>query len=202
MIFLLGTNSSSIKKGTTDGIICPNCNCASTLNYSVYSKYTHITLIPLFPVGKYAVVTCQNCNEIIELEELDETTIAKLASENTNLNNPIWMFFGSFVLLCSITYGCYTYFKTDTKTDFYIQNPTSKDVYYVKDDKGYYYTFRIDSVSNDKIFSTVNEYQVDLPYEIDEINQAQNYLKNTINYSKKEILTLYKNDKIISIKRD
>lgn len=169
---------------------------------SVYSKYTHITLIPLFPVGKYAVVTCENCNEIIELDNLDENTVTKLASENTKLKSPIWMFFGSFVLLCSILFGCYTYFKADAKTDLFIQNPTSKDVYYVKDDKGYYYTFRIDSVSNDKIFATENEYQVDLPYEIDEINKTENYLKNTLNYSKKEILTLYKNDKIISIKRD
>jgi hypothetical protein len=202
MIFLLGTNSSVIKKGSVDGGICPSCHCSSTLNYAVYSKYTHITLIPLFTVGKYAVVTCQNCNEIIELDDLDENMVNKLASENNKLKSPIWMFFGSFALLCSIIYGGYTYIKTDAKTDLYIQNPMSKDVYYVKDDKGYYYSFRIDSVSKEKIFATENEYQVDLPYEIDEINKTENYLKNTLNYTKKEILTLYKNDKIISIKRD
>ncbi|WP_395044998.1 zinc-ribbon domain-containing protein [Flavobacterium sp.] len=202
MIVLIGTNSKIIKNGNISNVNCPNCKINSTLHYSVYSRYTHLTLIPLFPVGKEAVVTCESCNNIIEINSLDDKTISKLYVENNNLKNPIWMFFGSFIIILAIIYGIFNYYKNNNETEIYIKKPMVNDVYAIKDSKGYYYTLRIDAISNDSIFATENDFQVDLPYDIDEINKTKNYTKNKIIYSKFELLKFYKDDKIISIIRN
>lgn len=202
MLLIIGTRSIEIKRGNLSGTICPKCNEVSDFDYFVYSKYTYITLIPLFPVGKEAFIVCQKCNQIIDVKDIDDISVEKLVSENTNLKNPIWTYFGSFVLALVIFYGIYNFFKSNNETEEYIQNPTVNDVYCIKDGKGFYYTFRIDSISNDSIYATENDFQVGLPYEIDEINQPKNYNKIKINYSKAELENLYKEDVITSIIRN
>ncbi len=202
MLLILGTKSTEIKRGNFSGAICPKCREVAGFDYFVYSKYTHLTLIPLFPVGKEAVVICDDCNEIIDINDLDDTIVEKLASENNNLKNPIWMYFGSFLLVLILAYAIYNYFKSDNQTETYIQNPTINDVYCIKDAKGFYSTFRIDTISNDSIFATQNDYQVGMPYEIEDININEYYTNSKINYSKKEIENLYNEDKITSIIRN
>lgn len=201
MLLLLGTKSTEIKRGNFSGVICPKCSEASAFDYAVYSKYTYATLIPLFPVGKEAIVICEDCNEIIDINDLDDTIVEKLASENNDLKNPLWTYFGSFVLALTMIYGVYHFFKSNKETDIYIQNPTINDVYCIKDAKGFYYTFRIDKISNDSIFVTENDYQVSMPYDIDEINIPENYTKNRVSYTKSELKNLYKEDKVSSIIR-
>jgi hypothetical protein len=202
MLLIVGTKSKEIKKGNFSGTICPKCKEVSTFNYFVYTNYTFITLIPLFPVGKEAIVTCEKCNETIEINDLDDTLVEKLATENSNLKNPIWTYFGSFALVLAIIYGLYSYFQSNNETEKYVQNPTVNDVYAIKDDKGFYYTFRIDSISNDSIYATESDYQAELPYEVDEINIPENYTNKKISYSKKELENLYKEDCISSIIRN
>ena len=202
MIVLIGTNSKLIKNGTVSNVVCPSCKTNSKIHYFVYSKFTHLTFIPLFPVGKNAVVTCESCNSIIEIETLDDKTISKLFADNNNLKNPIWMFIGSFILFLALIYGVYNYFKTNNQSELYLEKPMVNDVYEIKDSKGFYYTFKIDSVSNDSIYATENDFQVNLPYDFDEINKIENYSKNKIIYSKFEALKLYQDDKIISIIRN
>lgn len=201
MLLIVGTKSTEIKRGKFSGTICPKCREVAEFDYFVNSKYTFITLIPLFPVGKEAVVVCNECDEIIDINDLHDTTVEKLAAENNDLKNPIWTYFGSFVLVLAIIYGIYNYFKSNDETEKFVQNPSVNDVYAIKDAKGFYYTFRIDSLSNDSIYATENDYQVDLPYNIDEINLPENYTKSKISYSKKELKNLYQEDYISSIIR-
>ncbi len=112
------------------------------------------------------------------------------------------MFIGSFILFLALIYGVYNYFKTNNQSELYLEKPMVNDVYEIKDSKGFYYTFKIDSVSNDSIYATENDFQVNLPYDFDEINKIENYSKNKIIYSKFEALKLYQDDKIISIIRN
>ena len=132
MLLLLGTKSTEIKRGNFSGAICPKCREVSRFDYFVYSKYAYITLIPIFPVGKEAIVVCDDCNEIIDINDLDDTIVEKLASENNDLKNPIWMYFGSFLLVLAIIYGIYYYFKSNNETEKYVQNPTINDVYAIE----------------------------------------------------------------------
>lgn len=201
MIFLLGTNSHKIKDGAIENVVCPSCKCTTKLKYSVYSRYTHITYIPFFPVEKNAKIYCNACENEIDLKDIDDKTISRLACENDNLKNPIWMFFCSFAIMVCIIYGVYVYLKSDNKTALLIKNPMIEDVYYMKDSKGYYYTLRIDSTSSDSIYTTENDYQVDAPYDIDDINLPENYTKQRSSFTKKELVKLYDLGKIISIKR-
>ncbi len=202
MVVLVGTSNSIIKKGEAHNVTCPYCHCNTTINYSIHNKYAVITFIPLFPVEKYASIYCNTCNQEIGLKDLDENTLSRLAKENNDLRSPLWMFFGSFAIVCGLIYGLYSYFKSDTKTALFIKNPMIEDVYYMKDAKGYYYTFRIDTILKDSIYTTENDYQVDAPYNIDDINVSENYTNQKTNFSKKELITLYDSGKIISIKRD
>lgn len=202
MILLVGTRDTIIKKGEVHNVTCLHCHSTATIQYNVLSKYAQITFIPLFPIKKNAIVHCTNCNQEIELQDLDANIISKLASENNNLKNPIWMYFGSFAVVCFAIYGVFYYFKSDSKTALFVQNPMVEDIYYVKDSKGYYYTFRIDAQTKDSIFTTENDYQVDLPYDLDDINVAENYTTKKSNYSKKELNHLFQDGKITAIKRN
>ena len=201
MIILIGTNDRIIKKGEADNVICPHCNSNSTIKYNIHNKYVFITLIPLFPVEKYASIDCNTCNKEIKLKDLDENTLTRLAAENNNLKSPIWMFSGSFIFVICLIYGFYNYFKSDSKTDLFIKNPIINDVYYMKDTKGYYYTYRIDKITKDSIYSTENDYKVDSPYDIDDINISENYSNKKNHFSKEDLMKIYESNKIISIKR-
>jgi len=202
MLLILGTTSTEIKRGKFSGAICPKCRKVSDFDYFVNSKYTYITLIPLFPVGKEAIVVCNNCNEIININNLDDAIVEKLALENNNLKNPIWSYFGSFLVTLSIGFGIYNYFQSNNETEKYVQSPRINDVYGIKDANGFYYTFRIDKISNDSIYATENDYKVGMSYEIEDLNKIENYTNNKISYSKKELENLYKEDKITSIIRN
>lgn len=202
MILLVGTNTTVIKKSEAQNVICPHCKCDTTISYEVLCKYTSITLIPLFPVEKFVIINCTNCGEEINLNELSDTTISKLAYENNNLKNPIWTFFGSFLLALVIIYGIYLYAKSNNETEKYIRKPLIGDVYCIKDNEGFYYSLKIDKIHNDSIYATENDYKVDLPYEIDDINKNENYTKKKIIYSKKELNKLYEENKITSIIRN
>ncbi len=128
--------------------------------------------------------------------------VEKLALENNNLKNPIWSYFGSFLVTLSIGFGIYNYFQSNNETEKYVQSPRINDVYGIKDANGFYYTFRIDKISNDSIYATENDYKVGMSYEIEDLNKIENYTNNKISYSKKELENLYKEDKITSIIRN
>ncbi|MFM7017649.1 zinc-ribbon domain-containing protein [Flavobacterium sp.] len=202
MIVLVGTRDSIIKKGEAPNVTCPHCHSTSTIKYNIHSRYTQITFIPLFPVEKKASLWCSNCDQEIALNDLDSSTISKLAAENNNLRSPLWMYFGSFVIVCYILYSLYSFYKSDSKTSLFIKNPRAEDVYFMKDSKGYYYTFRIDKITKDSIYTTENDYQVYAPYDIDDINVSENYTTKKSNYSKKELLDLFQDGKITAIKRN
>jgi len=202
MLILVGTNNKIIKKGNFKHTICPNCREVSAFDYIVFSKYAHLTYIPLFPVGKDAVVICENCDETIDINDFDDTTLSKLAQENNNLKNPVWMYFGSFALVIASIYGIYIYFNSGKKTDLYFKKPMLSDVYCLKNSKGFYYTIKIDSLTKDSVYATENDFQVNLPNEIDEINQPENYTTIKVKYSKNDLLKLYNDNKISSIIRN
>jgi len=156
----------------------------------------------IISIKKIATINCSVCKNEIDLNDLSDGTISKLAAENNNLKNPIWTFFGSFVIVCCLAYFAFNYFKTEDKTKLLINNPKIEDVYYMKDAKGYYYTFRIDSITKDRIYATVNDCEVDLPYEIEDIDVTENYTNKNVGYTKHEINQLFKENKIVSIKRN
>lgn len=199
MIILVGTHDSNIKNGVIFNEKCSNCKAENTLHFSIYKTYVHLTTIPLFPVGKSVFIKCNNCGEKFDYEDLNQNSQLKLASEKTK--NSIELFTGSIILILIGIYSSYAYFKDSDKTAELIKTPIVGDVYNLKFSNGYYSNMKIDKVTKDSVFTTHNNFNAYLPYEIDDLDRAENYTNRKMNYSKKELLELYKNDGIIKIRR-
>jgi predicted nucleic-acid-binding Zn-ribbon protein len=199
MMVLVGTRDSNVKNGIVSNEKCPKCGTENALHFSIYQRYTHLTLIPLFPVGKYVNIQCSNCKETFEYEDLSKNIQDQL--KNQKLKSSIWMYTGSLILTLFIIFTINNYIQKKDETSVLIKNPIIGDVYNLKFSNGYYSSMRIDKVKNDSIYATYNDFDAYLPYEIDDIDKPENYSDRKVNYSKKDIIKLYKEDEIIEIKR-
>ncbi|QBN18438.1 zinc ribbon domain-containing protein [Flavobacterium nackdongense] len=199
MIVIVGTRDSNVKNGKLINEKCPKCETKNALHFSIYKRYTHLTLIPLFPVGKYVNIKCNNCNESFEYEDLSENIQNQLKDQK--LKSSIWMFTGSFILALFIIFTINKYIQKNDETSVLIKNPIIGDVYNLKFSNGYYSSMRIDKVTNDSVYTTHNNFNAYLPYEIDDIDKPENYSNRKVHYSKKDIIKLYQEDEIIEIKR-
>ena len=196
---LVGTRDSNVKNGIISNEKCPKCETENTLHFSIYKRYTHLTLIPLFPVGKYVNIQCSNCKETFEYEDLSKNIQEQL--KNQKLKSSIWMFTGSFILALFIIFTINNYIQKNYETSVLIKNPIIGDVYNLKFSNGYYSTMRIDKVTSDSVYTTHNDFNAYLPYEIDDIDKPENYSDRKVTYSKKNIIKLYQQDEIIEIAR-
>ena len=198
-MFIFGTVEKTIKTGKIDNINCPKCQSFCAFNYFIISSYTHITLIPLFPVAKRAEIECLNCNEFVDFNELSDKDLNKFGNENSNVKHPIWLYLGTLLFVAFLFYFAFNYFKKVDDTEIFIKNPTVNDVYFIKDNDGYYTALKIEKVTKDSILFLQNDYKATVFYEVEELDVPENYSKNSIKYSKNELQIL---DEIISIKRN
>ncbi len=198
-MFIFGTAEKTIKTGKIDNINCPRCRSFCTFNYFIISIYTHITLIPLFPVAKRAKIECLNCKEFIDFNELSDKDLNKFGNENSNVKHPIWLYLGTLLFAMFLLYFAFNYFKKVDDTEIFIKNPTVNDVYFIKDNDGYYTALKIEKVTKDSILFLQNDYKATVSYEVEDLDVPENYSKNIIQYSKIEMQKL---DEIISIKRN
>lgn len=196
---LVGTRDSNVKNGKIFNEKCPKCETENALHFSIYKRYTHLTLIPLFPVGKYVNIQCSNCEETFDYEDLSENIQEQL--KNEKLENTIWMFTGTIILALFTIFTINNYIQKKDETSVLIKNPVIGDIYNLKFSNGYYSSMRIDKVNNDSIYTTHNDFNSYLPYEIDDIDKPNNYSDRKVNYSKKDIIKLYQENEIIEIKR-
>ncbi|PKB17936.1 hypothetical protein [Flavobacterium sp. 5] len=199
MMVLIGVQDSNIKNGQILDSKCPKCESKNSLNFSIYRRYTHLTLIPLFPIGKYVNIECSNCSTIFDYDDLDKNS--QLQLKNEKLNNPIWMYSGCILLVLAITFFINNYIESKDESAILIKTPAKGDIYHLKFSNGYYSSMRIDQVTKDSIYTTHNDYDAYLPYEIKDIDKPENYSKRTIHYSKSEIANLYKEGEIIEVLR-
>jgi hypothetical protein len=199
MLFLIGTNDSNVKNGLLSGTKCPNCESMSTLSFSIFKKYVYVTLIPLFPVGKTVNIHCNHCDHYFDYEDLPEDIQEKLRNEK--LKSSVWMFSGSIVIALYLIYSFSNYWQEKDETSLLINTPAQGDVYNLKFSNGYYSTMKIDKITKDSVYTTHNDYNAYLPYEVDDLDKAENYSDRKVNYSRKSLLELYKNDEIIKIRR-
>ena len=204
MIILIGTKTHLIQEGQIKDVDCPKCSGNNSLTYRIYSKYVHLTMIPLFPVGKIFESECSDCNVDLDYEDFSENDKQKIINQKEikNTETPFWTYSGSALAIGFLIYGINYYIENNHQIEERIKTPTSGDVYNLKLDSGYYSTIRIDKISNDSIYTTQNDYQTNLPFDVDEIDIPENYTESKAIYSKKEILDLYEKDIISSIKRN
>lgn len=199
MIFLIGTKDSNLKNGIISDSTCPTCKSQNSLHFSINRRYTYLTLVPLFPVGKYVIIKCEKCSKLFDYEDLQENDQEKLRNEK--LKPSIWMFSGSIILILFIVYSLNNYIQTKDKTSILIKNPVAGDVYNLKLSSGYYSTLKINRITKDSIYTTHNNFNAYMPYEVDDINIEENYSDRKVSYSRKDLVKLYEEGEIIKISR-
>jgi hypothetical protein len=197
MLFLVGTRDSNIKNGVILNEKCPKCNKQDALHFSIYKKYTHVTLIPLFPVGKTVYIRCSNCEENFDYEDLSES--AQLQLRNEKLDYSIWMFSGSIIIALFLIFTINRYFENKDEAGVLIKNPMQGDVYNLKLNNGYYSNMRIDKITADSVYATLNDFQAYMPNEIDDLNKPENYSNRKVYYSRKDLIKLYQENEILKI---
>ena len=197
MLFLVGTRDSNIKNGVILNEKCPKCNTQDALHFSIYKKYTHVTLIPLFPVGKTVYIRCSNCEENFDYEDLSES--AQLQLRNEKLDYSIWMFSGSLIIALFLIFTINRYFENKDEAGVLIKNPMQGDVYNLKLNNGYYSNMRIDKITADSVYATLNDFQAYMPNEIDDLNKPENYSNRKVYYSRKDLIKLYQENEILKI---
>jgi hypothetical protein len=203
MIFF-GTKASTIKNGQIININCPHCETNSSMIYSVFGKYAHIYWIPFFPYKKITLTECTNCKKTFEYKELPENIKTKIdrEKERNPVKIPIWMFSGLFILVGIISFGFYNSYQNDINDAEYIKNPKVGDVYYIKMTDREFTTARVDKTTRTEIYLTNNDYIIDLESDIDEIDKNENYTKYKDTISFIQIQEAFKDNLIISIKRE
>ncbi|MFH7002700.1 zinc-ribbon domain-containing protein [Flavobacterium bizetiae] len=197
MIFLVGTRESNIKNGSILNEKCPKCQTQDTLHFSIYKRYTHVTLIPLFPIGKSVYIKCSHCNENFDYEDLTES--AQLQLKNEKLDNSIWMFSGSIIIALFLIFTINRYSENKDEAGILIKNPMQGDVYNLKLNNGYYSNMRIDKITSDSVYATLNDFQAYMPNEIDDLNKPENYSNRKVYYSRKDLIKLYQENEILKI---
>jgi len=200
MLFLVGTRDSNIKNGVILNEKCPKCNTQDALHFSIYKKYTHVTLIPLFPVGKTVYIRCSNCEENFDYEDLSES--AQLQLRNEKLDYSIWMFSGSIIIALFLIFTINRYFENKDEAGVLIKNPMQGDVYNLKLNNGYYSNMRIDKITADSVYATLNDFQAYIPNEIDDLNKPENYSNRKVYYSRKDLIKLYQENEILKITQE
>ena len=203
MIFF-GTKASTIKNGQIININCPHCETNSSMIYSVFGKYAHIYWIPFFPYKKITLTECTNCKKTFEYKELPENIKTKIdrEKERNPVKIPIWMFSGLFILVGIISFGFYNSYQNDINDAEYIKNPKVGDVYYIKMNDREFTTARVDKTTRTEIYLTNNDYIIDLESDIDELDKNENYTKYKDTISFLQIQEAFKDNLIISIKRE
>lgn len=200
MMILVGIRDSNVKNGIISNEKCPKCKTENSLHFSIYRKYVHLTLIPLFPVGKSVFINCNHCDGNFDYEDLNENCQQKLANEK--LSNSLWLFSGSFIIFLFLIFTINSFLSDNDETKLLIKKPIIGDVYNLKFSNGHYSTLKINKITADSVYTTHNDFYVYLPYELDDLDKAENYSNRKVSYSKKDLKQLYNNDEIIKIKRN
>jgi len=125
--------------------------------------------------------------------------------EYINLKNdtkgPIWQFAGLGIIAALISWGIYTNIEDKKKESVYLQLPQMGDVYKYKVENGNYSTFKIVDVSQDSIFISPNEYEINKIGQVYTIDKPENYSEIVYGLSKTKVKEMYDSGEIYDIDR-
>lgn len=202
MIFY-GSNSSRIKDGQINNVICPNCDTNTSMTYAIFGKYAYIYWVPLFPMGKENILECNNCHKTYNLNELSDTIKTKFEFEKQGAGIPIWYFSGIGVIALLIGLISYNSAQNSADNELYIQEPIIGDVYSLNiEGSSFYTTMKVSEVSADSVSVIYNDYEIDQKSGIDRIDKEKNYTDALDKYSKEELVFYFDEGFIYDIERD
>lgn len=198
-----GTTKKVIKKGKINNVACPACDEQTTLHYAIEMKYFHLYWIPFFPLKKITVAYCSQCQTDIEEKYFTTTIKSKLVRENeiSPARYPVWSFAIILILALLIPLAFLQSNNADTIKNSYVNHPQVGDLYYLSNDDATYTTMKVMAVEKDTVHFLMNDTVVTKFTKVFGITDESYYSNKLKSLSKKEIVTLYKNDNIYSIDR-
>lgn len=115
---------------------------------------------------------------------------------------PIWQFSGLLVLALLIGFAIYSGGKDKENTQLYLSAPAVGDIYEYKADNGSYSTMKLEKVTSDSLYLSLNDYEISKKSRLYKIDKDENYSEITYGYSKNEISQMQKEGIIFDINRD
>jgi hypothetical protein len=202
-MIIYGTKAENIKSGKILNVQCPKCEENTSMNYSVFGKYFYLYWIPFFPYEKISITECNSCRKTFESEQLPKniTQKLKLDYERNKPKYPFWMFSGLIFIICVVLYSFYYQIKTKEELAVFIKEPKVGDLYHYRTESRNYSLMKIYKLSKDSILFLVNDMESNQKSGVKEFN-SEIHFKEVYGFSKKDILTLYKEKKIFEINRD
>ncbi|WP_103069149.1 zinc ribbon domain-containing protein [Aquimarina sediminis] len=198
-MIIYGGKAVHLKSERSKKTTCPSCGTQGSLILSVYRMHAHIFWIPLFPTVKRGTSQCQHCKNILKTKEMPESLKRECESLKNNTKGPIWQFAGLGIIAVLITWGIYA--DGEDKKLEYIASPQVGDIYEYKIEIGSYSTLKVIDVSNDSVFVSPNEYEINRKSKINRINTPKNYSKSSYGISKNELKKMYDSGEIFDINR-
>ncbi len=204
MIFY-GTRASVLKKGQVRNIICPHCNESSTFNFSVYGQYKHIYWIPFFPIKKINVVECQNCKSSYDVKKMPQNIKSKFETNYniTSVKTPITHFSLAILIGIGVIVAFISGINRDKNTVDYAKNPKVGDIWHFKVRDGSFGLIRVDKVSRDSVFVTINDRVIDRKTETDKLNKLEYFTeKGKYRFGRLDVVQIQVKDTIFQIDRN
>ncbi|MDI9310875.1 MAG: hypothetical protein QM535_11720 [Limnohabitans sp.] len=199
-----GTKAANLKNGVINEVKCTSCQQEVDMIYSVYGKYFFVGILPFFPLKKVKFAECKNCKKTFGESDFSNAIENKIDADielNGVIKFPLWTYSG-LVVIPLIVLGVYLYHKNnESNTADYVKKPLVGDVYTIREDNQFT-TLRVDKVSNDSVYFTINDYTIGRQDKINRIDKPENYTNQKTAFSKEEIIQFHAKDSIVNIDRD
>jgi len=201
MIFF-GTGSASLDSVKTRNITCQHCNNQDTIYINIYRRHAHVFLIPVFPLGKSGSTYCTHCKETLSPKQMPEALKMQYKNIKGEAKGPIWQFSGLLVFALLIVFAIYSSGKNKEDTQLYLTQPAVGDIYEYKANNGSYSTMRLEKVTTESLFLSLNDFEISKKSRIYKIDKDENYSEITYEYSKSEMIQMHKEGIVFDINRD
>lgn len=200
-MIIFGVRKSDLGTVPSKNCACPSCGNYGSINYSAEGKYFHVFWVPTIPVRKKGYTACSDCDYLVWNKELPDSLIQEYNFLKSQLKFPWWYYSGIVVLTLFISWFAYR-LNQDKKDELeYLTNPKVEDVYSLKTGRGVYTNMKLVRIESDSLYFFLNTYQAVGLKGIKKLLYENDYRKDTVRYSKQQIVQDYHSDVIRGISR-
>lgn len=198
---IYGSKAVHLKSAQSKTATCPSCGTQGSIVLSVYRKHAHIFWIPLFPIGKKGVSECKHCKNVLKSNEMPDTIKNEYINLKNDAKGPVWQFAGLAIFAILVMWIGYSSGENEKLELEYISAPTKGDIYEYKVETGSYSTLKVISVSNDSVFVSPNEFEINKRSKLYKIDKPENYSQLPYGISKNKLKEMYDSGNIFDINR-
>jgi len=196
-----GTKSTHLTSVKAHNRYCITCDNYDTIVLNVFQKQIHLFGIPIFHTKKTGNAFCQKCKNMLEEEAMPEMIKHQYLLVKNQSKRPSGRLSGILLLLSLTVIISLAYKKTNRIELEYLAYPNKGDIYEYQISDTEYSTMKIIKISKDSVHVNLNRYNVDLPSQINKIDKAANYKKNSISLERQDINDMYNEGEILKINR-